>query len=223
MDLPLLDCVPLFQGIDRCDLGHLLTCLNGVVRRHAKQSILLIPGETTERFGVVLEGRVELSDVDYTGHRHILDTLGRGALFGEVFALTGRPATVGVTAVEPTTVLHLDGRKLAEPCHRRCPFHRRLNDRMLIFLAEKNYHLTRKVNIHAKRTTRHKVLAYLTDVARAAHSDHITIPLNRQQMADYLAVDRSALSAELSRMRDEGLITFHRNQFTLHVTPRDAP
>lgn len=140
----------------------------------------------------------------------------RGGLFGEAFSFARVECLpVSVTAAEKTEVLFINCERIITVCPSACEFHNRLVRNMLKILAEKNMTLTQKIGHMGKRTTREKILSYLSEQAKKAGGESFTIPLNRQEMADYLAVDRSAMSKELGRLKEEGQISFHKNQFQL--------
>lgn len=120
-----------------------------------------------------------------------------------------------VVAVESCTVLLMDVERVLSRCTNSCAFHARLTENLFALLAEKNRILARKVDYLAQRTTRQRLLAYLSEQAQRAGSAEFTIPFNRQQLADFLSVERSAMSAELSRMQAEGLIETERSWFHL--------
>ena len=166
--------------------------------------------------GVVLAGSVHILQEDFWGNRSLLGRAGPGDLFAEAFACAGvLRLPVSVEACEPTDVLLLDAGRLSAVCPAACPHHTQMIRNLLRLMAEKNVGLARKVEHMAQRTTRDKLLSYLSAEARRNGGSAFSIPFNRQQLADYLAVDRSAMCSELSRLRDEGLLDFHRSAFVL--------
>ena len=141
----------------------------------------------------------------------------KGQLFGEAYACMEKmPLLVSAIAVEESQVLMLNAHRVLQTCTSACDFHRRLVENLVGILAKKNLTLTRKIDQISKKTIRGKVLAYLSSEAGQQDSNDITVPFNRQQLAEYLAVDRSALSAELSRMQKEGIISYRKNHFVLN-------
>jgi CRP-like cAMP-binding protein len=137
-----------------------------------------------------------------------------GELFAEAFVCGGvQKLPVSVMAAEPSEIMRLDFNKITRACSSACNFHTGLIQNMIAILAHKNILLMEKIECLTQRSTRAKVLSYLSAVAKRHKNGIITIPFNRQELADYLSVDRSALSAELCRMRDEGLVAFHKNKF----------
>lgn len=153
---------------------------------------------------------------DCWGNRSILSQAVPGQLFGEVYAcIPDETAQVNVTAAEDTLVLFLDVQRLLHTCTPPCPFHTRLIQNLLSVIAHRTLELTRKLEHLSKRTIREKLLSYLSEQSRQAASPAFSIPFSRQQLADYLLTDRSAMSHELCKMREEGILTFHKNQFEL--------
>ena len=206
---------PLFAGLSEEEIEQVLTCLSARPRHVDKRAMLLRAGDAPV-MGVVLTGSVHIIQEDFWGNRSLIGRAGPGDLFAEAFACAGvLRLPVSVEACEPTDALLLDAGRLAAVCPAACPHHARMIQNLLRLTAEKNVGLARKVGHMARRTTRDKLLSYLSAEARRSGGSVFTIPFNRQQLADYLAVDRSAMCSELSRLRDEGLLDFHRSEFTL--------
>lgn len=206
---------PLFAGISEEGVDQVLACLSARPRHFDKQAMLLRAGDAPV-MGVVLAGSVHILQEDFWGNRSLLGRAGPGDLFAEAFACAGvLRLPVSVEACEPTDVLLLDAGRLSAVCPAACPHHTQMIRILLRLMAEKNVGLARKVEHMARRTTRDKLLSYLSAEARRNGGSAFSIPFNRQQLADYLAVDRSAMCSELSRLRDEGLLDFHRSAFVL--------
>lgn len=206
---------PLFAGISEEGVDQVLACLSARPRHFDKQAMLLRAGDAPV-MGVVLAGSVHILQEDFWGNRSLLGRAGPGNLFAEAFACAGvLRLPVSVEACEPTDVLLLDAGRLSAVCPAACPHHVQMIRNLLRLMAEKNVGLARKVEHMARRTTRDKLLSYLSAEARRSGGSAFSIPFNRQQLADYLAVDRSAMCSELSRLRDEGLLDFHRSAFVL--------
>lgn len=206
---------PLFAGISEEGVDQVLACLSARPRHFDKQAMLLRAGDAPV-MGVVLAGSVHILQEDFWGNRSLLGRAGPGDLFAEAFACAGvLRLPVSVEACEPTDVLLLDAGRLSAVCPTACPHHVQMIRNLLRLMAEKNVGLARKVEHMARRTTRDKLLSYLSAEARRSGGSAFSIPFNRQQLADYLAVDRSAMCSELSRLRDEGLLDFHRSAFVL--------
>jgi CRP-like cAMP-binding protein len=213
----LLKEMPLFQGIESKELDSLLNCLSGRERKYEKSEVIFRAGDTPKYLGVVLEGGVRVFREDLLGNRVILGEFGQGDLFGETFALAKADALpVTVTATQTSKVLLIEGWRLTGTCPRCCGFHTRLIENMMAILAGKNMMLSEKMEVLSKRSTRDKLLGYLLGQSQRAGSLTFTIPFNRQELADYLCVDRSAMSSELGRLQNEGILTCDRSSFTLH-------
>ncbi len=211
-----LKSVDLFRDIKECELKSLLTCLSPNSIHYEKGQTIMFSGESIHRFGIVLSGQVQVVQDDYYGNRSILANIGTGNLFGESFAfadIDSLPISA-ITATE-SVLMFIDCRKITSPCANACSFHKRLIQNMLRIVSMKNILLTQKMEFISKRTTREKLLAYLSAQAKKAGSNHFCIPFNRQELADYLFVERSAMSAELSKLRNDGVLKYHKNQFEL--------
>lgn len=209
--------IELFDGIDSGELGTLLACLQPKIKKYRKDETIYRAGDSISTLSIVLSGFVQIISEDIFGNRSILSGVGRLHLFGESFACAkAMLLPVSVVAAADSEVLMLDYRRVIGKCSSACIFHAKLIENMLEILANKNIYLNKKLNIMSKRSTREKVLAYLGEEAKKQESSVIKIEFNRQELADYLYVDRSALSAELSRMRNEGIIDFDRNRFVLY-------
>ena len=208
--------VDLFSGIDQADYGPLLACLSAKLVHYDKNQMVFTSGESINHFGIVLSGQVQVFQDDYYGNRSILAVIGPSGLFGESFACAEIKALpVSVIATTESEILFIDCQRMESPCSNACGFHRRLIHNMLGSIAKKNVALTQKIEFTSKRTTREKLLAYLSFEAQKAKSSSFSIPLNRQELADFLFIDRSAMSFELGKLRNEGILKFHKNEFEL--------
>jgi len=207
---------PLFAGIDPQDLGPLMDCLGARSMPVKKQQVILAEGDPARFVGIVLEGSVQIEKVDYFGNRSIMAQAGAGELFGESFACAGA-ATMPVSAVAVTDgrILLMDCQRITVSCSNACGFHSRLISNLLRIVAGNNIRLNQKIEITAKRTTREKLMAYLLGQAKFHGSDSFTIPFDRQALADYLQVERSAMSAEISKLRKEGILESTKKYFRL--------
>ena len=203
---------PLFQGIAFSDFEAMLTCMSAKTVTYQKGEAILWSGETLSFVGLVLSGNVRIIREDIEGRTTLLSELGVSNLFGEIFVCAGiTQSPVTVLATENTEVLLIDYRRIITSCTAACPFHTRLIENMLKLIAQKSMVLNQKNEILSKRSTREKLLMFF-DIQRGM-ARKFTIPFNREQLADYLCVNRSAMSNELCKMRDEGLIKFQRNTF----------
>lgn len=211
-----LNACPLFAGVKETDLPALLACLHAKKKTVQKEEILFAAGDPPEFVGVVLSGSVNIVQEDYWGRRSILAHIGEGGLFGEAFSCAqAEVLPVSVIARQQGSVLLMDCRRILTVCPASCVFHTALIQNLTRILANKNISLTRKIQHIAKKTTREKVLSYLSECAVSAGENTFEIPFNRQELADYLSVERSALSKTLCQMQGEGILAFHRNRFSL--------
>ena len=206
----------LFWGFSEEEAESVLKCLSAVNKTYKKDEYIFRMGDTITSVGMVLTGSVQVIREDYWGNRQIIAVMGEGQLFGESYACAGGdPLMVSVMAEENTEVLFLEVGRLLTVCSMACRFHSRVIQNLLKVIAGRNLTLTTKIDHMSKKTIREKVLSYLSYQAEKQGKNRFEIPFNRQQLADYLAVDRSALSAELSKMQKEKLISYDRNHFIL--------
>ncbi len=206
----------LFSGICDDELERMLSCLGASVEKFKKGDFIYNMGDTISTFGMVLMGEVFAIREDFWGNRTIISRLAEGELFGESYSFAGNePLLTSIVADAPTTVLFMNISTFTSVCKNSCVFHRHLIENMLAEVAEKNLELMRKIQHTSQRSTRDKLLSYLSEQCQKQGSDSFEIPFNRQELADYLSVDRSAMSLELSKMQKDGLIEYERNRFTL--------
>lgn len=216
MDIHLLAGTRLFQGIREHEIEAMLTCLSAEERTYGKDSYIYRAGDVTGRLGVVMEGAVNIIKDDVWGNRKIIENIGGGQIFGETYAcLKGEPLMVDVQASERSRILFMDVNRILTTCSSSCDFHNRLIRSLMYVLAGKNLMLTKKMDIITPKSLRERVMVYLSQESVKQGCRTVTVPFNRQQMADYLSVDRSALSAELSRMQRDGVISYEKNRFTI--------
>lgn len=214
--IPVLKRTRLFAGVGEEDIAAMLTCLGAELHLYKRGAYVFRQGEYLEHITMLAEGRLHIQRDDYWGNRSIVAQVEAGEMFGESYAASGSGALLNdVVAQEASAVLFFDVNKLLGVCPSACRFHTLVVRNLFLVLSEKNQMLVRKLGHMSKRTTREKLLSYLSEEAGRQNSGTFEIPFNRQQLADFLSVDRSAMSNELSRMRDEGLLSFDRNKFTL--------
>ena len=216
MDIHLLAGTRLFQGIREHEIEAMLTCLSAEERTYRKDAYIYRAGDVTGRLGVAMEGAVNIIKDDVWGNRKIIENIGGGQIFGETYAcLKGEPLMVDVQASERSRILFMDVNRILTTCSSSCDFHNRLIRSLMYVLAGKNLMLTKKMDIITPKSLRERVMVYLSQESVKQGCRTVTVPFNRQQMADYLSVDRSALSAELSRMQRDGVISYEKNRFTI--------
>lgn len=204
------------MGISEKDMESLLPCLSAKEMEYKKGETIFYAGDRPDFIGIVLKGNAHVVQEDYWGNRTILTDIQEGDLFGEAFSCAEVPTLpVSVFAQEASVILLIDAKRILTVCSSTCTFHSRLIRNLMKLIANKNIMLTRKMEHITKRTTRDKVLSYLSACAIAKGSNNFSIAFNRQELADYLSVERSALSNTLCKMRDDGLIAFEKNKFVL--------
>jgi len=213
--LPLLPGVPLFDGIGQEDLSGILGCLGARVISARKGQTVFAEGDAPVFVGIVLNGAVQLIREDYYGNRSILAHVRPRELFGEAYAFSGAQGLpVSVIASEDSKLLLLDSYRVAVCCSNACAFHSQVIFNLLRLVSTHNLTLHQKIHITSQRTTREKLMAYLLTQAKAP-GQPFTIPYDRQGLADYLEVDRSGLSAEIGKLRREGVLECDRSTFRL--------
>lgn len=214
--IPMLKQTQLFSGVSEEEIGTMLSCLQARLCTYQKGSFILRQGEPLDSILVLAEGKLHIQQDDYWGNRSIIDMVSAGETFGEAYAAPQSGVLMNdVFAVEDSVVLYFDVRRMITVCSSACRFHTMVVQNLFFSISGKNRRLVQKLTFMTKRTTREKLLAYLSEEANRRNSAEFSIPFNRQQLADFLSVDRSAMSNELSKMRDEGLIRFDRNHFVL--------
>ncbi len=208
--LQFLSSLSLFKGMSLKDIEDALQKLESRVVHKDKNEIVIHEGDPAIYIGILLRGQLQIARFDYHGNRHIIHSVDAGQMFGESYACsTMKEMPLEVLAVQDSDVLLIDATKLSSlgPSI--------FFQNLVSMIASMNVGLNRKMEIITKKTTQEKVLAYLEREAIAQGSNHITIPFNRQELADYLSVERSALSFVLSTLKKKGVIDFHKNRFTL--------
>ena len=208
---------PLFHGIKEVEISEMLHCLNAREKKYKKDEIIFRAGTAVSEIGLVESGSVNIVVNFYWGNSHIFGHVGKGQVFAENYAaIPGQELVCDVVASEDTEVLFLSMNKMLTTCQRGCAFHSLIIHNMLRISAQKNLNMSSRMMHTASKSLRDRLLSYLSEQATLNGSAHFKIPFDRQQLADYLAVDRSAMSNELSKMQKDGLITYHKNEFTLN-------
>ena len=212
----ILRACPLFAGIKDEDLLPMLGCLNASAQRYHKNETIFAEGAPAKQIGLLLSGEAQILREDYYGNRSIVTEILPSDLFGEAFAcaeVASLPISVAATA--DTEVLLIDCRRITHTCENACTFHEQMIFNLLKIVARKNILLNQRAEIISKRSTREKLMAYLTLMAKQSGSNYFTIPFDRQELADYLEVDRSGLSAEIGKLRAENVLECHKSDFKL--------
>lgn len=216
MDYSVLLRSDLFQGTLETEAKTMLHCLGSSSRQYEKGQTIYQMGQHVEHIGLVLSGSVNVEHDGICGNKSILGHVEAGQIFAETYAcIPSEPLMVSVIACEKTQVLFLNAARIVTTCPNSCAHHNKLIQNLLQIAAQKNLGLSRRILHTASKSIRGRLLSYLSEQVVRQGGNQFTIPFNRQQLADYLEVDRSALSNELSKMQREGMLTYHRNSFSL--------
>ena len=208
----------LFRGLEEDDIFLLLSCLNSVKRNYKKGEVILSEGSIIENIGIVLSGMAMISCNDIWGNTSILGSVAPGSVFAEVYAcIPGQPLLITVSAAEPATVLFMNVGRVLTSCSNTCPFHARLARNLLTVCADKSLQLSRRMKHTTSKSIRGRLMSYFSECAKQFGSSSFIIPYNRQQLADYLGVDRSTMCNELSKMQRDGIIEYEKNRFLLKM------
>ena len=206
----------LFKDIEEEHLIAMLGCLGAKVINVRKNESIFQEGTTAKFLGIILSGAVQMVQDDFYGNRTIVTQIGENRIFGESFACAGVTSLpVSFIASRDCEIMLIDCGRITNTCCNACTFHKQVIFNLLQLVAKKNLDFHQKIEITSKRTTREKLMAYLLSVAKQAGSNSFSIPYDRQGLADYLGVERSAMSAEISKLRGERIIKCQKNQFTI--------
>ena len=216
MDHLFLSKTVLFRGASPEEIKTMLDCLSAQTQTYQRGGIVYHAGDVVTSLGLVLSGSVSIENDDVWGNKSILDRVGPGQVFAETYAcVPGEPLLISVVAAETTEILFLDMSRVLHICSNACGFHSKLIRNLLAIASQKNLSLSRRIFPTSSKSIRGRLLSYLSFQAAQHGSRDFEIPFNRQQLADYLSVDRSAMSNELSKMQRDGLLRVNRNHFTL--------
>lgn len=206
----------LFRGLEESEITSLLNCLNAAERDFQKGETILSEGSITENIGIILSGMAVISCSDIWGNSSILGNAAPGSVFAEVYAcIPGQPMLVTVSAAEDTSVLFMNVGRVLTACTNACPFHTRLVRNLLTVCAHKSLQLSQRIRHTSSKSIRGRLMSFFSEYAKHSGSNSFLIPYNRQQLADYLNVDRSAMCNELSKMQKDGVIEYERNRILL--------
>lgn len=207
---------PLFRGINEEELLIMLKKLGAHKKTYRKGNFIFYAGDQVKSIGIVLSGAAHVVQEDFWGNRNILAQIPPGGMFGEAFACVPQTKSeVDVVIAMAADILFIDTEIILEQGMTANPYSAKLFKNLLAIVAQKNIFLTQKMRHISQRTTRQKLLSFLSSEALRHGKSSFDIAFNRQQLADFLSVDRSAMSSELSRMKDEGLIDYAKNHFEL--------
>ncbi|MCI5828189.1 MAG: Crp/Fnr family transcriptional regulator [Lachnospiraceae bacterium] len=206
----------LFSGVSDTEISAMLNCLQAKLLTFQKGDYVFREGERIDNITVLVKGKLLVQHDDFWGNRNIVNVIRVGEMFGEAYVAPESGSLLNdVIAEEDSAVIFFDVRRILTVCSTACRFHSMVIQNLFFAISEKNRKLVQKIGHMSKRSTRAKLLSYLSEEAKRQNSSHFTIPFTRQQLADFLCVDRSAMSNELCKMRDEGLLQFAKNQFIL--------
>jgi len=212
----ILQSAALFRDVEASGLAGMLRCLGAEIKDVSRDEIILLAGDKPKFVGVVLTGQIHIVWEDYDGNRSLLTAVTPGEVFAEVLCCAGiQESPVTVIADTDSVVMLLTFRPILQTCPNSCAFHTKLIENMLRLIATKSLHLQNRMEILSLKSVRAKVKHYLESFI-AKQGRHVTIPFDREELANYLCVERSALSHELMKMKKDGLIEYKKNRFTLH-------
>ena len=216
MDVLFLSKTLLFRGTTPQEVQSILECLQAEKKHYQKSDVIYHAGDSVTSLGMVLSGSVSIENDDLWGNKSILDRIGPGQVFAETYAcVSGEALMVSVVAAEASDILFMNVSRLLRICPHACEHHGKLIRNLLTISAQKNLNLSRRIFHTSSKSIRGRLLSYLSFQAVRQGRRDFTIPFNRQQLADYLSVDRSALSNELGKMQREGLLEVEKNRFRL--------
>ena len=205
----------LFKGIEAAEFRTMLGCIEAEIKNIRKGEIILLAGNSPRHIGIVLAGQFHIIREDFDGNRSLVAAIAPGDIFAEALCCADVPESpVTVAAEVDSTVMLLNFSRILRTCTNSCSFHARLIENMLSLIAKKNILLQSLMEIISLKSVRAKVLRYLESFI-PKQGREITIPFNREELANFLCVERSALSHELARMKKDGLIEYRKNTFIL--------
>jgi CRP-like cAMP-binding protein len=207
---------PLFQGVEDNDLEAMLSCLGATERKYRKNDVILLAGTRVTSVGILIDGSAQITRDDAEGNRAILSELEKADLFAEAYVAAGSmEVPITVIATSDCRIVWIPFNKIVGTCSNACGFHKTLVQNMMRVIAVKNIWMNEKMRILSCKTTKEKLMTYLSDYSERVGKNKFKIPFSRNELADFLSVDRSAMSRELSRLRDEGYLKYCKNEFEL--------
>ena len=216
MDLDVISKTALFRGCSLSEVEQMLDCLKYTIRAYQKDETIYSRGSVVTEIGAVLSGHVQIESDDFWGSRSVLNVIGQGGIFAEAYAcVPNEPLMVNVVASDSCEILFLNMAKAFGADENICRFHGKLIQNLIVVCAKKNLELSHRIFHTSSKTIRGRLMSYFSRQVSLQGSDKITIPFDRQQLADYLGVDRSALSKELGKMKKDGLLDYRKNQFEI--------
>jgi CRP-like cAMP-binding protein len=218
MDVSFLKETALFYQMREEDIQSALSCIKATVSSYQKNDYLLFAGQSAPALGIVISGSVHIIKENILGDRMIIGIVSEHELFGETYACAGiQTMPVSIQALEDCKVLYVDISKLLNRCSNSCHFHQDMIENLVKIIAQKNMLLNAKMNYISHKTIRNRLEAYFLDQVELHQSSTFHIPFNRNELADFLCINRSAMSRELGNMKKEGLIVYRKNKFTYNM------
>jgi CRP-like cAMP-binding protein len=205
----------IFTNISRENIIALLPCLKAKVSFFEKDQTIFHHGDLINKVGIILSGSLLIESLDFWGNSSIIKNLSKYEMFGEIYAFEKKPLETSIITNNKSTIMFLNFDKIINPCSIACGFHTTLIINLLQIFANKAFTMNKKVEILSKRTTEDKLLTYLNSLSLQKNSKSFSIPFNRQELANFLVVNRSALSKELMRLKKEQIIDYNKNSFKL--------
>lgn len=214
--IPVLKNTTLFSNVSDDEIITMTNCLHTRIREYQKDEYVFRTGDYIDAIAILVRGSLLIQKDDYWGNRSIVNKISVGEIFGEAYAMQDNEALLNdVLAIEDSTVLMFDVKRVMNVCSNACEHHTIIIQNLIRSISHKNIILAQKIDCMAQRSTREKLTAYLSAQSKKHGNASFDIPFNRQQLADFLSVDRSAMSNELCKMRDDGMLKFNRNHFEL--------
>ncbi len=205
---------PLFDGISISTLNSILNCIGTTEKEYKRNEFILHEGDNIELIGIVVSGSVKVIKTDLNGNEIIITEVYQGDMFGEIFACADIfHSPVSIYCDIDSSIIFFNYRKIISTCGSACQFHQKLISNMLKIIARKGLYLNQRIDIISRKTLREKIIAYFNFTSNGLKK--FKIPFNREELANFLCADRSALSNELSKMQKDGLIAYNKNEFQL--------
>lgn len=218
MDQKLLKNSELFKGIDEKEVVLLNNCTKIFEKNFLKDELIFMAGQSIEDLAVIEEGKVVIECYDPWGNVNIVQILDKYKVFGESYALLeNKTMLFNVRALENCKIFFVEIKSIADKCPCTCGIKPKILNNLMYIMAKRNYEMNEKIIHTSGKSIRSRIISYLSFEAKRCGKEQFEIPYNRKQLAEYLKVDRSALSNELSKMRDEGLIEYKKNKFKLII------
>jgi CRP-like cAMP-binding protein len=207
---------PLFARLKEEEVASMLGCMDGKVKKYSRDEIIILSSEQVQYAGILLEGCVHMVKENNLGDRTLLTIIREGEVFGESFACGDELLSYSTfVAAQNTTVFFVPLQKILYGCNLKCIYHHKLVENMVTMMANKNVRLMEKIDVSSQKTIREKILTYLQMQKQKQGEDYIDVKLSRTVLAEYLGVNRSALTRELALMKEEGILNFEKNRFYL--------